>query len=174
MRDVISSHLERVIEVGAIGPTAAYVAVNAICRAVYDPGFEKGKGLRCGILPDWSPPDTVSQFVNRISAGEFHFGIVPSDFAFDPSTVKQLRVVFFIGTGIEDRKFKAVLFANADVPRKIVYQVTRAVFDDLEDFRTQHPSFATLDRHTMVIEEWMRVPLHPGAEKYYSEMGWIR
>ena len=51
-----------------------------------------------------------------------------------------------------------------------VYQVTKAVFENFEDFKKLHPAFATLKQEDMVTEA-LSAPLHPGAEKYYSEAG---
>ncbi len=50
----------------------------------------------------------------------------------------------------------------------MVYQVTRAVFENFEDFKKLHPAFADLEKEDMVTEA-LSAPLHPGAEKYYQE-----
>ena len=65
----------------------------------------------------------------------------------------------------------ATFVTNADVPDDVVYEVTRAVFENLDDFRSLHPAFANLDPATM-IENGLSAPIHPGAQKYYDEQGW--
>ena len=67
---------------------------------------------------------------------------------------------------------KATFVTSAEVPEDIVYEVTRAVFENLEDFRSLHPAFANLDPKEM-IKEGLSAPLHPGAVKYYKEKGWM-
>jgi TRAP transporter TAXI family solute receptor len=68
---------------------------------------------------------------------------------------------------------KAVLVTSDKVPEDTVYQVVKAVFDNLDNFKTLHPVFSTLDKKRMV-SEGLIVPLHPGALKYYKEVGLIQ
>ncbi len=58
------------------------------------------------------------------------------------------------------------------MPEEIVYTVVKAVFENLDDFRGLHPAFANLKEAEM-IKDGLSAPLHPGAEKYYKEKGWI-
>jgi uncharacterized protein len=66
----------------------------------------------------------------------------------------------------------ATFVTSADVPDDVVYEVTRAVFENLDDFRGLHPAFKNLDPKTM-IKDALSAPLHPGAAKYYKEKGWM-
>ena len=66
----------------------------------------------------------------------------------------------------------ATLVASTDVSEEAVYNLVRAVFDNFDAFRALHPAFAHLDPSTMV-GDGMSVPLHPGAERYYREQGWL-
>ena len=66
----------------------------------------------------------------------------------------------------------ATFVTSAEVPEDIVYEVTRAVFENLDDFRRLHPAFANLDPKKM-IKNALSAPLHPGAVKYYKEKGWM-
>ncbi len=66
----------------------------------------------------------------------------------------------------------ATFVTSADVPEDVVYEVTRAVFENLDDFRKLHPAFANLDPKKM-IKDALSAPLHPGAAKYYKEKGWM-
>jgi hypothetical protein len=76
------------------------------------------------------------------------------------------------GTDLDVETFgvKATFVTSADVPEDVVYEVTRAVFENFEDFKKLHPAFATLQQEDMVTQA-LSAPLHPGAEKYYSEAG---
>ena len=64
----------------------------------------------------------------------------------------------------------ATFITSADVPDDVVYEVTRAVFENLDDFRKLHPAFKNLDPKKM-ITDGLSAPLHPGAAKYYKEKG---
>ena len=64
----------------------------------------------------------------------------------------------------------ATFVTSTDVPKEVVYEVTRAVFENLDDFKNLHPSFANLDPKKMV-KDALSAPLHAGAIKYYREKG---
>ena len=66
----------------------------------------------------------------------------------------------------------ATFVTSADVAEKVVYEVVRAVFENLDDFRKLHPAFKNLDPKLM-IKNALSAPLHPGAVKYYKEKGWM-
>ena len=65
---------------------------------------------------------------------------------------------------------KATFVTSAKVPDDIVYEVVRAVFENIEDFRSLHPAFANLDPKQMVTDA-LSAPIHPGAMKYFKEKG---
>ncbi len=67
----------------------------------------------------------------------------------------------------------ATLVTSAKVPDESVYQLTRAVFENFDEFKSLHPAFANLDPAKMV-SEGNSAPLHPGAEKYFKEKGWLK
>ena len=66
----------------------------------------------------------------------------------------------------------ATFVTSADVDEDVVYEVVRAVFENLDDFRKLHPAFANLDPAKMITNA-LSAPLHPGAIKYYKEKGWM-
>ncbi len=67
---------------------------------------------------------------------------------------------------------KAVLSTTAKVDAEVVYQLVKAVFDNIERFRRLHPAFADLKPEEM-IKAGLTAPLHEGAERYYKERGWL-
>ena len=67
----------------------------------------------------------------------------------------------------------ATFVSSADVADDVVYTVVKATFDNFSDFRKLHPAFANLSEQEMVTQG-ISAPLHPGAEKYYKERGWIK
>lgn len=67
---------------------------------------------------------------------------------------------------------KATLCTSADVPDEIVYAITKEVFENFDEFRTLHPAFANLTKESML--QGLSAPLHPGAEKYYKEVGLLK
>ena len=65
---------------------------------------------------------------------------------------------------------KATVVTSADVSEELVYLVTKAVFENFDDFRKQHPAFAPLKKEDM-IADGLSAPLHEGALRYYKEAG---
>lgn len=67
----------------------------------------------------------------------------------------------------------ATFVTSADVPADVVYQVTRAVFEDLDQFRSLHPALGILKPEQMV-SDGNSAPLHEGAVRYYREVGLLK
>ena len=83
------------------------------------------------------------------------------------------------GTFYASQKQDAVTFgvtatfvSSADVSDDVVYEVVRAVFENLDDFKKLHPAFTNLDPNEM-ITNGLSAPLHDGAVRYYKEQGWM-
>lgn len=66
----------------------------------------------------------------------------------------------------------ATLVTSASVSEETVYQLVKAVFEDIDGFRGLHPAFANLDPKQMA-NDGLSAPLHPGAERYFREAGLI-
>ena len=67
---------------------------------------------------------------------------------------------------------RATFVTSADVPEDVVYNVVKSVFDNFDRFKGLHPAFENLTPEEMV-SQGLSAPLHPGAEKYYREQGWL-
>jgi len=67
---------------------------------------------------------------------------------------------------------RALLVTSAKAPDDVVYNLVKAVFDNFDEFKKLHPAFAVLDPKDM-IKAGITAPLHPGAEKFYKEKGWM-
>jgi uncharacterized protein len=67
----------------------------------------------------------------------------------------------------------ATLVTSSKVPNDVVYTITKAVFDNLDEFRKLHPAFAHLDAAHMV-KDGLSAPLHEGALRYYREKGLMK
>lgn len=67
---------------------------------------------------------------------------------------------------------KATFVTSAKVPDKVVYAVTKEVFDNFEDFKSLHSAYEDLTKEEML--KGMSAPIHPGAMKYYKEAGLMK
>ncbi len=79
------------------------------------------------------------------------------------------------GTTDDVRTFgvDAVLVASSDVSSDEAYLITKSIFDNLDNFKTLHPVFATLNGSEMVRATDI-APYHDGAVRYYREKGMMQ
>jgi TRAP transporter TAXI family solute receptor len=64
---------------------------------------------------------------------------------------------------------KATFVTSAKVPDKVVYAITKEVFENFDEFKKLHPAYQVLTKENML--EGLSAPIHPGAMKYYKEAG---
>ncbi|MFV0447377.1 MAG: TAXI family TRAP transporter solute-binding subunit [Vibrio sp.] len=81
----------------------------------------------------------------------------------------------YSGTDQDVKSFgvAATLVTTSDVSDEVAYNVAKAVFENFETFTRLHPAFANLKKEDMV-KAGLSIPLHPGAAKYYKEIGLLK
>jgi len=62
-----------------------------------------------------------------------------------------------------------ILVTHSGVSDEIAYQMTRQLFENLPDLASAHKAASAISLETATIG--LPVPLHPGAERYYREVG---
>jgi len=67
---------------------------------------------------------------------------------------------------------KATFVTSASQPDEVVYAIVKEVFDNFDQFKKLHPAYAVLTKEGML--EGLSAPLHPGAVKYYKEVGLMK
>src|SRR5687768_2920161 len=67
---------------------------------------------------------------------------------------------------------RAVIVAGPRVTDDVAYEMTSAVFDNVQAFRRLHPAFGRLSV-TEMVHVGVRAPFHAGALRYYRERGWL-
>jgi TRAP transporter TAXI family solute receptor len=65
-----------------------------------------------------------------------------------------------------------MLVATSDLPTDLVYNLTKAIFQNLNILGEAHVKGKLVKMETAL--KGMPIPLHPGAEKYYKEVGKIK
>jgi TRAP transporter TAXI family solute receptor len=131
--------------------------VDAIVYVTGNPnGAVEEAALQCAtrIIPVTGPE------IDRLVAASpyyYHITIPAGMYRGTPRAVKTFGV-------------KALLLASSDMDDNTAYFITKAVFDNLDNFKTLHPVFATLDSRKM-MQDVIGIPLHPGAVRYYREAG---
>ncbi len=66
---------------------------------------------------------------------------------------------------------QAALVADKNLSDDVVYEIVKGMFDNKADLVAGHAKFGFLDPAVASVGS---VPLHPGAEKYYKEIGAIK
>ena len=67
---------------------------------------------------------------------------------------------------------KATLIVSDELSEDVVYRMTKAIFEKKDEIIAGHAKGKEIDVKYAV--EGMSVPFHPGAEKYYKEVGAIK
>lgn len=67
---------------------------------------------------------------------------------------------------------KATFIVSPELSEDVVYNMTKAIFEGKEDIAAGHAKGAEID--PVYAVEGISVPFHPGAEKYYKEIGVLK
>ena len=80
----------------------------------------------------------------------------------------------YTGTDSDVKTFgpRATLLTSAKLPDETAYQITKAVFQNLDEFKKLHPALADLTPESMLSGN--SVPFHPGAIRYFKEAGLMK
>jgi uncharacterized protein len=131
----------------------------------------------------------------------FFYGVGhPSANIQDPTTTCGAKLVSLTGPAVDKLVKERAYYARATIPGGLypnnpqatetygvlatfvsssktspdsIYAVTKAVFDNFDEFKKLHPALAHLKPENM-IKDGLSAPLHDGAVKYYKEKGWIK
>jgi TRAP transporter TAXI family solute receptor len=66
----------------------------------------------------------------------------------------------------------ATLATNAEASEDVIYNITKALFDNQAELASAHAKGAELSLEEAI--NGISIPLHPGAEKYFKEAGLIK
>ena len=109
-----------------------------------------------GVLVDVSGPQIESLLASH---SEYSRSLIPGKtYVSNPEGVATIGV-------------RTAIITTARLPETLAYEITKALFEHIDDFRRLHPDFATLAPRDMVPSA-AGVPVHEGAARYYRERGW--
>lgn len=66
------------------------------------------------------------------------------------------------------------LVATKDMPDDVAYRIAKAVCESKEDLVKGHAAFAPFKPEIAWQSGYLGAPIHPGAEKYFREKGWMK
>ena len=59
-----------------------------------------------------------------------------------------------------------MLIVDASMDEETAYQITQAIYDHMDEFRTSNVHARQIDPERSL---WLKIPLHPGAERYFRK-----
>lgn len=68
---------------------------------------------------------------------------------------------------------KALVCVSADMDEELVYEMAKALAEHIPDLVAGHASMSAMEDPAFFSSD-MPIPLHPGAERYYKEAGYIK
>ena len=144
--------------------------------------------------------EQASNFKDRNADAVFTFLALPGAAVTEASVGRQLRILNFppglleylakfgLGTGkipkgtypraanadeeVTSATMGSVIVANKEMPDDVAYAVTKAINENLDRFRKIHASLQPYEAKFGPTST--AIPLHPGAEKYYKEKGFVK
>ena len=80
-----------------------------------------------------------------------------------PNRIRKLGDIPSVG-------YRAILFTKDTVTEETVYNLTKAIFENITKLSKQHESLKTLTSERMIDGLDRFAPIHPGALKYFQEI----
>ena len=118
---------------------------------------EASEGRRLKLLP------FSKALVEALSRFGFGDGTIPSGTY--PKAVDADEAIASASMG-------TTIAASAAMSPDVAYLITKVINDNLDRVHRIHPSLADYDPAGAYLH--LGVPLHPGAERYYREKGWLK
>ncbi|KQL46459.1 C4-dicarboxylate ABC transporter substrate-binding protein [Brevibacillus choshinensis] len=139
--------------------------------------------------------EAIEQLKNNAIDAAFVTSGLPNSTVIDLSTTKDVEIVPIKKEDVEKMKEQFPFFVSAEIPAGLykndqpiqtaairnillvrndlsddqVYKLTKTFFDEMEALRAAHSAAKEID--VKEAGKNLVVPLHPGAEKYYKEVG---
>jgi len=134
-------------------------------------GQVRGMGAPAGV-----PTGAISQLFASAGAGVMMLSFTAEELAAADGG-RELWTPYLISAGTYPGQTEDVntvaqpnfLATNADLPEENVYQITKAIYENLAFLQAIHPATKVMSIETAIAG--LPVPLHPGALRYYQEVG---
>ncbi|AOT70522.1 TAXI family TRAP transporter solute-binding subunit [Geosporobacter ferrireducens] len=76
-------------------------------------------------------------------------------------------------TDVNTVSVRNIMIIREELPEEVVYEITKGIFENIEEIKASHN---TANTHLSLENSQIgiNIPFHPGAEKYYKEVGIIK
>ncbi|MFZ5634407.1 MAG: TAXI family TRAP transporter solute-binding subunit [Bacillota bacterium] len=178
-------------------PGAAGSGTEVSCReifALYGLDYMNKKNLKADFV---GFTEAVELLKNGQSEGAFISAGVPNSAIMDLSNSANVKLIslekdiidkickempWYYPTVIKANTYKGqtedvqtvaqgnLLVTRADLPDDLIYQLTRAIYENQKDLINSHSAAKDINKEN-ALKGLMGVPVHPGAAKYFQEIG---
>lgn len=151
----------------------------------------KAQQLKASQAADYMKDGRLDAYFNTTAVGAAHiidtFVLVPSviipvsgpnakrlmeKYAFYSKDTVPAETYKGLDSPVETIAVMAMMTARASLEEDVVYAVLKAIYDDMAQIKKAHAKFKVIDLKKSQMG--MSIPLHPGAKKYFKEVGVIR
>lgn len=120
--------------------------------------------------PTTAVTELASSFsFNILSIDDEHIAALQEDYAFYTKATIPAGDYSVLKEDVQTVAVMATIVASNDVSEDTVYEFTKALFENKAEIAAGHTKGGLLDTATAV--SGISIPFHPGAEKYYAEVG---
>ncbi len=112
---------------------------------------------------------SISKEINLLSIDDEHAEALMAEYPFYTKTIIPGGTYASVPEDVQTLSVRATLIAGNDLTEDAVYELTKALFENKDALANSNAKFAELDPALAV--QGISVPFHPGAEKYFKEIG---
>ncbi|WP_352399542.1 TAXI family TRAP transporter solute-binding subunit [Anaerotignum sp.] len=111
----------------------------------------------------------ISKDINLLAIDDEHAETLMAEYPFYTKTIIPGGTYSCVPDDVQTLSVRATLIAGNELTEDTVYELTKALFDNKDALANSNAKFAELDANAAV--QGISVPFHPGAEKYFKEIG---
>ena len=109
---------------------------------------------------------------NLLAIDDEHAEILMNDYGFYTKTTIPAGTYKSVEGDVQTVSVLATLIASNDVSEDVIYEFTKGLFEYKDEITKGHSKGELLSTDTAVLG--ISIPFHPGAEKYYKEVGALK
>ncbi|MCI1931976.1 MAG: TAXI family TRAP transporter solute-binding subunit [Clostridia bacterium] len=115
---------------------------------------------------------STTKNINIVSIDDEHADKLIADYPFYTKKTIPAGTYKGVDTDVPTVSVRATLIASNKLSEDVVYELTKALFENKDELVAGHSKFGELSLQDAL--NGIQVPIHPGAEKYYKEQGIIK
>ncbi|MDD4843219.1 MAG: TAXI family TRAP transporter solute-binding subunit [Anaerotignum sp.] len=111
----------------------------------------------------------ISKDINLLTIDDEHAAALMADYPFYTKTIIPGGTYACVAEDVQTLSVRATLIASNNLSEDTIYEFTKALFENKDALANSNAKFTELDPNAAV--QGISVPFHPGAEKYFKEIG---